>query len=75
MWSSIRKRKSSEDFIVNLKRNKKRDLSEISNEKSLHHNDNNGNLCNLKNFNGLTEDESENLEKGSYIQYDEKDWN
>ena len=71
--SSIRKRKRSEDFIVNLKSNKKRDVNQISNEKSLHHNDNNGNLSNLKNLNGLTENESQNLEKGSCIQYDEKD--
>ena len=73
MSSSIRKRKRSEDFIVNLKRNKKRDVSEISDEKSLHHNENNRDLSNLKNLNGLTEDESENLEKGSCIQYNEKD--
>ena len=73
MSSSIRKRKRSKDFIVNLKRNKKRDVSEISDEKSLHHNENNRNLSNLKNLNGLTEDESENLEKGSCIQYNDKD--
>ena len=74
MSISIRKRKRLEDFIIiSLKRNKRRDVSDISDENSLHQNDNNGNLSNLKNLIGLTEDESENLEKGSYIQYDEKD--
>ena len=28
----------------------------------------------MKNLNGLTEDESQNLEKGGCIQYDEKDY-
>ena len=74
MSISIRKRKRLEDFIIiSLKRNKRRDVSDISDENSLHQNDNNGNLSNLKNLIGLTEDESENLEKGNCIQYDEKD--
>ena len=68
-----KKKKRSRDFIVTSKRNKKRDVSEIFDEKSLHHNDNDGNLSNLKNLNGLTEDENQNLEKGGCIQYDEKD--
>ena len=70
----LEKEKRLEDFIIiSLKRNKRRDVSDISDENSLHQNDNNGNLSNLKNLIGLTEDESENLEKGNCIQYDEKD--
>ena len=72
MSNSKRERKKPQDVMVNLKSNKKRDVSEISDEKSLHHNGSNGNLSNLRNLNRLTGDESENLEKGSYIHCDEK---
>ena len=72
MSNSKRERKKPQDVMVNLKSNKKRDVSEISDEKSLHHNGSNGNLSNLRNLNGLTGDESENLEKGSDIRCEEK---